>query len=275
MSDKLKSRIRSLPLVGPIARYTYLSVFGAGGTIDHLRYLRYGILGEGWICVNTGDESVWLRCETVTETRRATSAIRQERPVINELRSMCDPGMVVFDIGANVGTHGLITAKAVKETGTVVCFEPHVKTFESLTANIDRNSLENIISENLALGQSSGTTELHIEHDEPGVGSHSLIRRTENLETTEKTKVMRGDEYVKQYDLKPDLVKIDVEGGELDVLKGMRKTLENTQPQLVVEIHDSVDTEAIKSFLHDCGYSLSWIGLEKDILTAQVDRENR
>ncbi len=268
-TKRLKQLIKSVPLLGPVARRAYLLTFGAEGLVDWLRYYQYAVLGDGWCRVKLGDEEFAFRCSNVAETRRNSVAVRKERPVIERLRSLCEPGMTVFDLGANVGTHGIPLGVDIGETGTVVCFEPHSKTFEALQANVRRNDASNVQTENIALGATSGSIELQVETDMSGVGSHSIHRRTPEIETTEEARIMTGDEYVRSSDLEPDLVKIDVEGGEMGVLRGLEDTLHQRSPILVVECHDIVETEDLHDFLEQFGYAVSRMTDRKDIFIAR------
>lgn len=177
--------------------------------------------------------------------------------------------MVVFDIGANMGTHGIPLDTVAGETGTVVCFEPHRKTFDALVENIERNDAERVVAERLALGATSGEAELYVEEDEPGVGSHSLIRRATEIQTTEKVKILTGDEYVEANGLTPDLMKIDVEGGELSVLRGFPWTLSEHKPSLIVEVHGGVSTDEVQGLLEEYGYSLTRSTADKEIIVAK------
>lgn len=269
--DRFKASVRSIPVIGPVARRLYLWTFGAGGLADQFRYIRHGVLGDHWVSVEIDGTPFEFRCATVTETRRAVVSTRRERAVLAELRDLCLPGMVVFDVGANVGTHSLALADVVGPDGTVICFEPHSKTFEALVANISRNGFENIVTKHKALGATTETAKLYVEHDDPGVGSHSLIRRTEDIETAEEIDVIRGDEFVKDQGYHPDLMKIDVEGGELDVLQGLTETLREDKPLLVVEVHDVVDFESVREFLRDRDYAISQSEAEKDIIVARLE----
>lgn len=267
--DQIKSHVKSIPVLGPVARRGYLALFGAGGITDHLRYLRYSVFGKGWRTVEFDGQPVTFRCSTLMETRRVNVALRREQRVVAMLRELSPPGTVMYDVGANVGTHTLALADAVGTDGTVIAFEPHSKTFEALEKNVARNGFGNVKMENRALGSETGSATLHIEQDNPGVGSHSLLRRTDTLATTETIGLIRGDEYATRTDLSPDLIKVDVEGAELSVLKGLEQTLRNTRPRLVVEVHDTADGDAVRSFLRDCGYDLYTGSVEKDMVLAK------
>jgi len=269
MIDNVKMRIRSIPVVGELGRWVYLKTFGARGILDHLRYLWFGILSDGWTTATIHGVSVEFRCATVMETRRATVALYRERPIIDHMTSSCEDGMTVFDVGANMGTHSLPLSRIVGQDGAVVCFEPHPKTFEALVANIERNGFTNVIPKQVALGAASGTAELFVEQDEAGVGSHSLMHRTEDIESTEEVRVTTGDEFVEAEGFEPDLIKVDVEGGEKIVLEGLDETLRQTKPTLIIEIHDVVDSAEIHAFLESYDYSIEESPVTKNILIAR------
>jgi FkbM family methyltransferase len=185
------------------------------------------------------------------------------------LRDLCEPGMVVFDVGANVGTHTLALAEAVGSNGTVVAFEPQSQAYDALETNVAHNDFGTVQTENAALGSETETAQLHVEHDDPGVGSHSLRRRSEDIATTETIQVIRGDEYVSQTGTIPDLIKIDVEGAEQAVLKGLDQTLKEHSPILVVEVHDIANGDAVRDYLRSLGYALTESDVDKEILLAE------
>lgn len=203
------------------------------------------------------------------ETRRVNVALRREQPVVAMLRARCEPGMVVFDVGANVGTHTLALAEAAGSNGKVVAFEPQSKAYDALETNVAHNDFGTVQTENAALGSETETAQLHVEHDDPGVGSHSLRRRSDDLATTETIQVIRGDEYVSQAWIVPDLIKVDVEGAEHAVLEGLDRTLREHTPHLVIEIHDIADGGAVREYLRSCGYTLTESDVDKEILLTE------
>ncbi|MBC8251296.1 MAG: FkbM family methyltransferase [Candidatus Nitrosopelagicus sp.] len=142
----------------------------------------------------------------------------------------------VIDVGANIGIFTLSFSKSVSTYGKVFSFEPEPKNFEVLKKNISINNIENVILENLAVSNQKGVTKLFISENH---GAHSIFNQTTH-KTTGKTidiKTIRLDDYFEKKSIgKISFVKIDVEGVEYEVLKGMNDILEkNESIKLLIE----------------------------------------
>ena len=166
-----------------------------------------------------------------------------EPPVSRLLVERLAPGMVVFDVGAQYGYHSLVAAELVGASGTVVAFEPGRDALRLLSRNAEH--APNLAVENVAVGDRSGTIELQ----DFGARSSSLntIRSTARIPANERRQ-LRGvrypvgvttiDDYVAGTGLTPDVVKIDVEGAELAVVRGMAGTLRRAAPIVTLETGD-------------------------------------
>jgi len=156
-----------------------------------------------------------------------------ERQVQEALRRSVGPGGVVWDVGANIGMLSLVAARMVGPTGRVVALEPDAQCAAAIRANAHANGIDAIDVHEVAATATTGDVELVVVQDRlwtrlSSVGEHEL-------ETARRT--VPG---VALDDLDaptPTLIKIDVEGAELDVLQGMQRLLTETQPVLVCEMH--------------------------------------
>jgi len=147
-------------------------------------------------------------------------------------------GDVFLDIGANVGVYTVFSARAVGGAGCVVAFEPEIRRFERLQENLTLNGFGNVRPFRVALGEEEGEGRLYVK----GAPSPSLVAPQGPLAASaecELVEVVNGDEYWRAHDLPPPrVVKIDVEGFELSVLKGLRGLLSGPATTfLVCEIH--------------------------------------
>ena len=156
-----------------------------------------------------------------------------------EVIDYCKPGDVVIDIGANVGQTVLNMAKKVQPDGHALGFEPHPVTFEKLKKNIEMNpAIKNISIEKCGIGD---TEEIKIMHQDfqKNSGGYRIIQQIEQAKnkTTEITTVTL-DSYLENKfpKKKPDLIKIDVEGYEMNVIRGADITLKKHKPKLYVEV---------------------------------------
>jgi len=132
------------------------------------------------------------------------------------------PGMTVVDVGSNLGIYTILLSRLVGPKGRVLSFEPDPGLFALLQRNCSLNDCTNITAYNLALGSKREqlllhTTALNSGDNHLGDGGSRILRRSVQIEVVPLDEIEPG--------LKPDLVKIDVQGWELEVLKGMRQIL--------------------------------------------------
>lgn len=151
-------------------------------------------------------------------------------------RSLVREGMTVFDVGANVGYYTLQAAARVGPTGRVHAFEPASGTFARLRENITLNRLDNVVAHRAIVHDRPGRLELFVSPPE-NTGLSRLQPLGEAGTVVEEVEALTLDEYCARTGLlRVDLVKIDVEGNELAVLRGMSRLLEQPQIQLLVEV---------------------------------------
>ena len=185
-----------------------------------------------------------------------------EPGLLGLLRGALRRGDVLVDVGAHVGVHALTAAARLRRLGggTVVAFEPARDSAATLRAAAARNRLDVTVVE-CALGRGPGTAELRADpaYGAADAGVRSLHGHGAAVQTVP---VVAFDAWVRQAGLdRLDVVKLDVEGAELDALAGMRDSLARLRPRLLsVEVKDSVlrragtDGAAVRRLLRDCGY---------------------
>jgi FkbM family methyltransferase len=172
------------------------------------------------------------------------------------------PGMTVLDIGAHHGFYTLLASKAVGPKGRVVSFEPSPREQKELLRHLRLNRCRNVTVEGIALTSQSGEAEYHVVDSEetgcnslrpPNVGgaTHSIVVQTKTL-----------DQCVLERNIASvDFVKLDVEGAELEVLRGSVRLLEQRpRPVMLVEVSElrtkpwEYRAHEILSFLQRAGY---------------------
>jgi FkbM family methyltransferase len=169
-------------------------------------------------------------------------------------------GVVLLDCGANIGTHTVEWSRLMQGWGNVAAFEAQERVFYALCGNITINNCFNARSIWAAIGERSG--EIEVPELDPftpsSFGSLELRRNGSNeyigqeADNTRKTKVRM----VSIDDLDPtrlDFIKLDVEGMEMECLKGAEKSLRRHRPQMMIERIKSKGDE-IPSFLEPLGY---------------------
>jgi FkbM family methyltransferase len=162
-------------------------------------------------------------------------------------------GDVVLDVGANIGAHTLFLAKKVGPGGRVYAFEPQRIVFQTLCANMALNSILNTVCMQTALGEAPGSVVVPalnyavpnnfggVELGTFATGESVPVRTLDSLELSACR-----------------LIKIDVEGMELRVLKGAVETAKRLKPILYVE-NDRVDkSKELMQFIDGLGYDMYW-----------------
>lgn len=145
------------------------------------------------------------------------------------------PDSPVFDIGANFGLTASILARHT--AGPILAFEPLPGAFQALTATLNANHAGNVEPLNLALGVECGAIGF-FEDPNAAAASHVVSPATAGRQANRSVAIRTVDSVVAERRLdRLDLMKIDVEGYELDVLEGARRTLERLKPSVLLEVN--------------------------------------
>lgn len=203
-------------------------------------------------------ETVKFQVATFSEFMRFRD-LTGEKKIIGDLLSSLRDDDVCFDVGANVGTYSCFLASSLGP-GRTFAFEPEPINADRLEQNLRLNDLEASVIR-VALSDRAGNVELALQGSEAGAGSHTLSLA--NAEQTIDVSTERGDGVIRRLGLPgPTVMKIDVEGAELEVLKGFSDTLETTCRLLYVEVHPSVlarlgaTTADVRVLLTGAGFSI-------------------
>jgi FkbM family methyltransferase len=178
-------------------------------------------------------------------------------------------GMVFLDIGAHHGIYSIVAAKRLGTDGTIVAFEPSLREFRRLRLHLRLNRMHWVRAEPVAIGAAASTRRFFqvIEGDSTRGGLQPPVTRDEVVETCVET--VRLDDYVSRFPLKRvDIVKLDVEGGELEVLQGASKVLTTFRPVFICEVLDAATHawgyEAREIVLKFQSFAYSWFEFRSD-----------
>jgi FkbM family methyltransferase len=150
------------------------------------------------------------------------------------------PGMTVLDLGAHHGLYTLLASKRVGVTGKVFAFEPSPRERKSLRRHLFLNHCRNVTVESMALGKENAEVDLYVV-EEWAAGCNSLRPPDVSAKTTRTpVQVTRLDDWLNKHEIGPvSFVKLDVEGAELDALRGAEGFLARTpRPVILAEIQD-------------------------------------
>lgn len=166
------------------------------------------------------------------------------------------PGDIVLDLGANVGFFTLVSAALVGPRGRVIAYEPLPTNAHALRHNVSLNDLRYVEVVEAAVSDKAGTARLGANHSNQ---DGSIV--THQGESAVNVRTVSVDDEMLRLDLRPSLVKIDVEGAESAVLAGMIRTLRDAQPIVVCEVHATqhVPDGPIPSMLRKAGYNVRWL----------------
>ena len=181
------------------------------------------------------------------------------------LAALLRPGMTVIDVGANEGLYSVFASRRVGPMGQVIAIEPSLRESARIERNCALNRINNVRIRRLALSDSERAGVLNLA-DPRHTGHNSLGQflaphiRSAGQQPVE---LVRLDQLVFQEQLASiDVVKIDVEGAELAVLRGGEKTLLEYRPVLMLEFTEETladhgaSTRKIVEFLEGIGYEL-------------------
>jgi FkbM family methyltransferase len=247
-----------------LASLTRLYPFFSGcGTLANHRLMRI-------LAPDSSNEFVWAKCAG-GELRvslddyvgRAIFFFGDLDPKITWiLKRLLYPGDRVLDVGANVGLLTLWMSRLVGPQGFVHAFEPNPVLCQILNDTFARNATMNVKLHSIALGSSSGQVKLHVPTGNFGGGS--LVRKTGQTAQIHTVSVMKLDDVVVRESIsKIALIKLDVEGFELEVLRGARRVVQELRPAAILFEANERSTHRqlspVMQFLHDYDYEFLMI----------------
>lgn len=181
-----------------------------------------------------------------------THTLRKEQSVLERFVDDVDQGAVVWDVGANVGVYAALAGAAGADR--VVAVEPVPETVDRLEANLQRVDARTLALE-VALGAERGTAELVLERDELATQTATLDEDLVDGRSTLEVDVVDGDCLVGHVE-PPDVLKIDVEGAELETLAGLEAVLKDVDVVLV-ETHGTA--AAVREELEAAGLNVQYV----------------
>lgn len=164
--------------------------------------------------------------------------------------------IVIFDIGANMGVFALKTAKKIRDKGVVVAIEPYSYNYKRLQENVHLNRLSNIIVLGIALGEVNGTIPLWLppsNEENTGLASTKFEISNNFIQVPVKTLAY----VMKELNVQSiDLVKLDAEGAELAILKGLGGNLRKIRNLVIAAEHFPEEANELSNYLGSRGFKV-------------------
>lgn len=185
-----------------------------------------------------GSKMYLLKDDTGISAQLLEKGIREVNPT-KALPAFVNENDVCLDIGANLGYYALMMSKLVGKNGNVHAFEPVPINYEILCKNVELNNYSNIACYDVAMGSSSGYFNFLL-HDKSNCGKmlEGSIRKNKDATKVIKVNTITVDSFVEQYNIQNiNFIRMDIEGYEYEVFKGMHKTLSLPNLKMLVEFH--------------------------------------
>ena len=201
---------------------------------------------------------------------------------VNFIKQTIKKGQTAIDIGAHKGGYLYLMLQLIGDSGQIVAFEPQSILFKYLMRMKTMFNWQNVTIEHLALSDKEGEAKLLIPANYKSRASAPGATIVDNRERndigfTEQVGTNSLDNYCEKYTIKPDFLKIDVEGNELPIFKGGFNTLKKYKPKIYVECDAGYVGKAqvleTFSFLKDIGYTATFINNLERLPIEQFDFE--
>ncbi len=175
------------------------------------------------------------------------------------ITDLVKPGMTAYDVGANIGYVTLMLAQAVGETGKVFSFEALPSNFDRLKNNVQLNGLDNrvVLAQNAVVDDERPVNFWLGPSGAMGKAEGSAGRTDVSYAQSLVVQGVSLDSFAYgQKNLTPQVVKMDIEGGEVLALPGMRRVLEEAHPIMLLELHGPEAAHTAWEILHGTGYCI-------------------
>lgn len=191
-------------------------------------------------------------------------AIIYEPIIQKKAKKYIQESNLVFDIGGNIGQYALVFSKIVGDSGRVITIEPDYKNYSFLQFNININNFKNVLCLKCGISDTSGVIKFFRDTETGGrTGSFDEKFVMKNFKGfTEEVETRTFDSLIDDFGV-PDFVKIDVEGFEAQVIKGLTKPLKKTI--FLVEVREETKNDIFNYFSTN-GYNCNLIDNEEDVL---------
>lgn len=233
--------IRNVPVLGDVVHRISRRVVSSDETV--------------WAKVQAGPcEGLWMRLNP----RTGQGYLRGEaEPAVQKvLAERLQPSMVFYDLGANLGFFSMLAARIVGPSGIVFSFEPDPEIAGRLQKNIERNGLRNVRVIPKGVWSESGKQAfVSAGASSPDRGTGRFVADSERAGSA-SLECVALDDFVRAAPA-PHAIKCDVEGAEVDVLRGAQQLLRAYRPWILCEMHSQPNDSGCREILERFGYNFT------------------
>lgn len=182
----------------------------------------------------------------------------------NALVEFVRPGMTLYDIGAHAGFYTLLFSRLAGAEGKVYAFEPYPDNVRFLLRHVRLNSLSNTYVVEAAVAEATGLCSMSVDFD----GYQNRLSPDKRSPLVVPTIAL--DDFDRQ---PPNIVKIDVEGAEIEVLRGAKRVIAKHRPAIFLALHGAKQRVDCAAILREAGYvlhTLEWRPIEGEIFTDEI-----
>jgi FkbM family methyltransferase len=210
-----------------------------------------------WAQIEAGPaQGLWI--ELNPRTGRTLLRGEGETAVQKALAERLRPGMIFYDLGANIGLYSLLAARMIGATGRVFSFEPDAYVAGRLHRNIAQNGFQNVTVVESAVWSTSGDFKfVAADSSSPDHGTGRVVSEEDASRGT-SLRCVSLDDFTANAP-PPDAIKCDVEGAEVEVFHGAEKMLRARHPWILCEMHSNENDRAAREFLGCLGYTFERI----------------
>lgn len=228
-----------------------------GGWIHRVSHRMLPLEAKVWARVESGPaQGLWLELNPRTGQNylRGDAELTVQKILAERLR----PGMVFYDLGANIGLFTLLAARLVGDSGKVFSFEPDPENAGRLRRNIQRNGFANVTV--IEKGIWSTTVKLNFVISGAASPDHGVgkFAAPGNNAAGTPTECVSLDDFTQDASVPPpDALKCDVEGAEVEALRGGARLFQSQHLWIVCEMHSDANRRAAIELLNSFGYTVA------------------
>jgi FkbM family methyltransferase len=202
---------------------------------------------------------------------------RYETNVARAIAETCQKGWVVWDCGTHLGYYTNLFARLVGPSGKVVAFEPDPRNIQKTKDNLERNHFSNVEFVQAAIAGATGEIDFTISNDTNshiagayiGLDYEDYSTRERHDDSIRVRCLSLDDAYSSDSIPKPNIIKIDIEGAELQALPSAYNLARQLKPLIILELHNPECDAAAWKFSQDVGYALRSLDTGETIKSSQ------